>query len=63
MDLYWRSGYEDCQDGFPSGGADRIYACPGRCGLGAVHSVKLKNILRHIMGADLITHLGLEYYD
>jgi myo-inositol-1-phosphate synthase len=25
--------------------------------------MKLKNTLRHIMGAGLITHLGLEYYD
>jgi len=25
--------------------------------------MKLKNTLRHIMGQDLITHLGLEYYD
>jgi len=25
--------------------------------------MKLKNTLRHIMGVDLITHLGLEYYD
>jgi len=25
--------------------------------------MKLKNTLRHIAGADLITHLGLEYYD
>jgi len=24
--------------------------------------MKLKNTLRHIMGEDLITHLGLEYY-
>jgi myo-inositol-1-phosphate synthase len=24
--------------------------------------MKLKNTLRHIMGQDLITHLGLEYY-
>jgi hypothetical protein len=23
----------------------------------------LKNRLRHIMGQDLITHLGLDYYD
>jgi myo-inositol-1-phosphate synthase len=28
-----------------------------------VQSMKLKNTLRHIMGEDLITHLGLEYYD
>jgi myo-inositol-1-phosphate synthase len=28
-----------------------------------IQSMKLKNTLRHIMGADLITHLGLEYYD
>ena len=27
-----------------------------------IQSMKLKNTLRHIMGADLITHLGLEYY-
>jgi hypothetical protein len=25
--------------------------------------MKLKNTLRHIMGADLVTHLGLDYYD
>ena len=25
--------------------------------------VKLKNTLRHLRGEDLITHLGLEYYD
>jgi len=28
-----------------------------------IQSIKLKNTLRHIMGEDLITHLGLEYYD
>jgi myo-inositol-1-phosphate synthase len=28
-----------------------------------IQSMKLKNTLRYIMGADLITHLGLEYYD
>ncbi|MHB1021200.1 MAG: inositol-3-phosphate synthase [Acidobacteriaceae bacterium] len=28
-----------------------------------IQSMKLKNTLRHIMGEDLITHLGLEYYD
>src|SRR5579863_3748053 len=28
-----------------------------------IQSMKLKNTLRHIAGADLITHLGLEYYD
>jgi len=28
-----------------------------------IQSMKLKNTLRHVMGADLITHLGLEYYD
>jgi myo-inositol-1-phosphate synthase len=28
-----------------------------------LQSMKLKNTLRHIMGAELITHLGLEYYD
>ena len=27
-----------------------------------IQSMKLKNTLRHIMGEDLITHLGLEYY-
>ena len=27
-----------------------------------IQSMKLKNTLRHIMGQDLITHLGLEYY-
>jgi len=25
--------------------------------------MKLKNTLRYIKGEDLITHLGLEYYD
>ena len=25
--------------------------------------MKLKNTLRHLRGEDLITHLGLEYYD
>jgi len=25
--------------------------------------MKLKNILRHLKGEELITHLGLEYYD
>ena len=25
--------------------------------------MKLKNTLRHLRGAELITHLGLEYYD
>ena len=28
-----------------------------------IQLMKLKNTLRHIMGVDLITHLGLEYYD
>ena len=28
-----------------------------------IQLVKLKNTLRHMMGEDLITHLGLEYYD
>src|ERR1700736_1880950 len=28
-----------------------------------IQSMKLKNTLRWIMGADLITHLGQEYYD
>jgi myo-inositol-1-phosphate synthase len=28
-----------------------------------IQSMKLKNTLRHIMGADLVTHLGLDYYD
>ncbi len=27
-----------------------------------IQSMKLKNTLRHIMGQDLITYLGLEYY-
>jgi myo-inositol-1-phosphate synthase len=25
--------------------------------------MKLKNTMRHLMGEDMITHLGLEYYD
>jgi myo-inositol-1-phosphate synthase len=28
-----------------------------------IQQMKLKNTLRHIMGQELITHLGLEYYD
>ncbi len=28
-----------------------------------IQSMKLKNTLRHLMGEDMITHLGLEYYD
>jgi myo-inositol-1-phosphate synthase len=28
-----------------------------------IQSMKLKNTLRHIMNVELITHLGLEYYD
>jgi myo-inositol-1-phosphate synthase len=28
-----------------------------------IQSMKLKNTLRHLQGEDLITHLGLEYYD
>jgi myo-inositol-1-phosphate synthase len=28
-----------------------------------IQTMKLKNTLRHIMGQELITHLGLEYYD
>ncbi|HQR37458.1 MAG TPA: inositol-3-phosphate synthase [Blastocatellia bacterium] len=28
-----------------------------------IQLVKLKNTLRHMMGEDLITHLGLDYYD
>jgi myo-inositol-1-phosphate synthase len=28
-----------------------------------IQLIKLKNTLRHLMGEELITHLGLEYYD
>jgi myo-inositol-1-phosphate synthase len=28
-----------------------------------IQHMKLKNTLRHLKGEDLITHLGLEYYD
>ena len=28
-----------------------------------IQSMKLKNTLRHLMGEDIITHLGLDYYD
>ena len=28
-----------------------------------IQSIKLKNTLRHLMGEEMITHLGLEYYD
>src|ERR1022692_3724451 len=28
-----------------------------------IQSMKMKNTLRHIMGQDLITHLGLDYYE
>jgi myo-inositol-1-phosphate synthase len=28
-----------------------------------IQTMKLKNTLRHVMGQELITHLGLEYYD
>ncbi len=28
-----------------------------------IQSMKLKNTLRHIMGEDLVTHLGLDYYN
>jgi myo-inositol-1-phosphate synthase len=28
-----------------------------------IQMMKMKNTLRHIMGEDLVTHLGLEYYD
>ena len=28
-----------------------------------IQSMKLKNTLRHLMGEDMITHLGLECYD
>jgi myo-inositol-1-phosphate synthase len=28
-----------------------------------IQMIKMKNTLRHIMGEDLVTHLGLEYYD
>ena len=28
-----------------------------------IQSMKLKNTLRHLMGEEMITHLGLEYYD
>jgi myo-inositol-1-phosphate synthase len=27
-----------------------------------IQNMKLKNTLRHIMGQDLVTHLGLDYY-
>src|ERR1039458_2692193 len=28
-----------------------------------IQSMKLKNTMRHLMGEEMITHLGLEYYD
>ena len=28
-----------------------------------IQLMKLKNALRHLKGEELITHLGLEYYD
>jgi myo-inositol-1-phosphate synthase len=28
-----------------------------------IQQMKLKNTLRHLMGEELITHLGLEYYE
>ena len=28
-----------------------------------IQQMKMKNTLRHVMGEDMITHLGLEYYD
>ena len=28
-----------------------------------IQSMKLKNTLRHLMGEEMITHLGLDYYD
>jgi myo-inositol-1-phosphate synthase len=28
-----------------------------------IQSMKLKNTLRHVMGEELITHLGMDYYD
>ena len=28
-----------------------------------IQLMKLKNTLRHVAGEELITHLGLEYYD
>ena len=28
-----------------------------------IQLIKMKNTLRHIRGEELITHLGLEYYD
>ena len=28
-----------------------------------IQSIKLKNTLRHVMGEEVITHLGLDYYD
>ena len=28
-----------------------------------IQLMKLKNTLRHLRGEELITHLGLEYYD
>ena len=28
-----------------------------------IQSIKLKNTLRHLMGEEMITHLGLDYYD
>ena len=28
-----------------------------------IQLMKLKNTLRHLKGEELITHLGLEYYD
>jgi len=28
-----------------------------------IQQMKLKNTLRHLMGEELVTHLGLEYYE
>ena len=40
---------------------ERLFIIPGLNNF--FELMKLKNTLRHLRGEELITHLGLEYYD
>jgi len=63
LDAIYGRSMTHAGDTIPRGGIGQ-----GGCGLQPEHDLfiqlmKLKNTLRHLKGEDLITHLGLEYYD
>ena len=55
-------GIQEWLSFLPQISADPRGSLSGTRSIHPVHEAS-KNTLRHIMGADLITHLGLEYYD